>query len=418
LLFSIATFGVSEIASAAEMLGAQLAPLTSEAKSRLGAGALITQIVPGSQAAAAGMKPGEVVVRADGESVGAPDDLVRIVGAHAAGDTVNLLVVDTSHGYNARAVSITVPTGSSPTGTRSSDDGIYHGFDDFPAADDSVLVDDYVDDEEFDDGTDSSRNRTAPNAPKPVSPSAREPIPVQLMRSPFCRALAPAGWSIVDQDAQGSTLTLASADRRTKAAYGVMPVSGGAAQGYYGAQAQTPAGVALQVSSVLANTALRTTGVQNFMGAQVQTFRGAGVDGFVMFRAYPVPGDLYGGYALSMRIAIGPSREDEGIAGAVASTISCTTQFHPPAGGYSQVQPRSAQKATGTSARCHSGNCDDGDLAGTYNVQLGRGYVHSESGQNFIVDPATDYHQTGPDGPGYYVMVGNSLQKAEPGWSE
>ena len=56
-------------------------------------------------------------------------------------------------------------------------------------------------------------------------------------------------------------------------------------------------------------------------------------------------------------------------------------------------------------------------FAGTYNVQLGTGYVHSDTGQNFIVDLATDYHQTGPDAPGYYVMVGNGLQKAEPGWS-
>jgi len=119
-----------------------------------------------------------------------------------------------------------------------------------------------------------------------------------------------------------------------------------------------------------------------------------------------------------MRIAMGPAQEKEGIAGAIVSTINCTTQFHAPAGGYAPVRPRTADKATGTSTRCQSsGNCDDGDLAGTYNVQLGTGYVHSDSGQNFIVDPSTDYHQTGPDGPGYYVMVGNSLQKAEPGWS-
>jgi hypothetical protein len=71
----------------------------------------------------------------------------------------------------------------------------------------------------------------------------------------------------------------------------------------------------------------------------------------------------------------------------------------------------------GTSSSCQAGNCDDGDLAGTYNVQLGTGYVHSETGQNFLVDPASDYQSTGPDGPGYYRQVGNSYEKLIPGWS-
>jgi hypothetical protein len=131
-----------------------------------------------------------------------------------------------------------------------------------------------------------------------------------------------------------------------------------------------------------------------------------------------VPGDP-ASYVLSFRIAAGPTQQQESIAGAVASTIDCVTQFRPPRNGYAQVQPRSAGQATGTSKKCRAGDCDDGDLAGTYNVQLGTGYVHSETtGENFLVDPSTDYHETGPDGPGYYRQAGNSYEKLTPGWSD
>jgi hypothetical protein len=316
-------------------------------------------------------------------------------------------------------------------------DGIYDGFDEFEApGDGTVLPDDSYDDlGEFDDDPGSVPEEGAPRATTPPSGSHSLPpqvggttppasgsatgnaIPVQALQGQFCRALAPAGWTIIDQDMQGSTVSLASQDGRMKAAYGVMPVNGGAALGYYGEQMRTPAGVAQHVASLLAGEELQAAGLQDFMGAAVETLRGARDVGFVLFRPYPVAGDPYGGYALSMRIALATSQKEEGIAGAVAAAITCTTQFHAPAGGYAHVQPKSTAASTGTSAKCQAGSCDEGDLAGTYNVQLGTGYVHSDTGQNFIVDPATDYHQTGPDGPGYYVMVGNSLQKAEPGWS-
>src|SRR5262249_3929256 len=143
--------------------------------------------------------------------------------------------------------------------------------------------------------------------------------------------------------------------------------------------------------------------------------QGPGIVGFGLFQTGPLYADPQG-YLLLMRVALADSRQHEGIAGAVASTIQCNAQFKPPAGGYAQVQPRAPSAATGTSAACQAGRCSDSDLAGTYNVQLGTGYVHSATGQNFLVDPATDYHSTGPDGPGYYRQVGNTLEKLTPGW--
>jgi glucan-binding YG repeat protein len=64
-----------------------------------------------------------------------------------------------------------------------------------------------------------------------------------------------------------------------------------------------------------------------------------------------------------------------------------------------------------------SPNCDDRDFAGTYNAQLGTGWVHSESGRNYLRDPDTQKWENGPDGPGYYVHHDNGNQeKLQPGW--
>ncbi len=104
---------------------------------------------------------------------------------------------------------------------------------------------------------------------------------------------------------------------------------------------------------------------------------------------------------------------DGSTGGAVAASINCRTAFKPPQGGYAEVHAKSAE--TGISQRCKSGDCADADLAGTYNSELGAGYVHSASGTNYLVDPAADFSQTGPDGPGYYRQAGNKPEKPVPG---
>ena len=253
----------------------------------------------------------------------------------------------------------------------------------------------------------------APAAPGAWA-QAGGPIPLQPVQGQFCHALVPDGWGITDQDDRGSTVTLASGDGQAKAAYGVMGVGSGLVQGSYGGQYRTPATLAWFLASYMAGQQLQASQPQNFMGMQVMNYQGSSVVGFSIFRAYPLAGDP-GGYILSFRTALATSRQLEGIAGAVAATTACSTIMKPPEGGYAQVQPR--QDDVGTSARCKAGACDDSDLAGTYNVQLGTGYVHDDVGRNYLVDPSTDYHDTGPDGPGYYRQNGNFLEKLTPGWS-
>jgi hypothetical protein len=70
---------------------------------------------------------------------------------------------------------------------------------------------------------------------------------------------------------------------------------------------------------------------------------------------------------------------------------------------------------TAVSARCVQGNCDEGDLAGTYNEHLHTGYVHAQDGDNFLIDPRKDIWAMGPNGSGTYRQIGGTVEKLEPG---
>ena len=78
-------------------LGVAVAPVTPEVRraSNLPAprGALIAEIVSGSPAAAAGLKPGDAIVRYQGEELHDPRDLTRRVAATPPGTSVKLEVV-------------------------------------------------------------------------------------------------------------------------------------------------------------------------------------------------------------------------------------------------------------------------------------------------------------------------------------
>jgi serine protease Do len=77
-------------------LGVAVTPVTPETReaARLpdARGALVAEVVPGSAAASAGVKPGDVIVRFQGEDVADPRELTRRVAATPPGTTVKLEV--------------------------------------------------------------------------------------------------------------------------------------------------------------------------------------------------------------------------------------------------------------------------------------------------------------------------------------
>ncbi len=56
-------------------------------------GVRVSKVVPGSPAEKAGLHDGDRLVRIDGTAVAAPDDVQRVVGGHASGDVLNVVVV-------------------------------------------------------------------------------------------------------------------------------------------------------------------------------------------------------------------------------------------------------------------------------------------------------------------------------------
>jgi hypothetical protein len=386
-------------------LGAELGSPAPDLQKRFGGGVLILGVMPGGPAEKAGLKQGDMILDADQENVNMPQDVVDIVHDFSPGEMLELYIADPSSGYQTRTIDVTLEPAPANVNT--------------PGGQPQPNPETGLNTLPLPSAPPPGQEGQGAASPLPQGFSASTGlIPVVLVQGQYCRALAPGGWGITDQNAQGSTFSLASPDWRMKASYGVVAINSGAGLIYVRPQGGDPATQAMTLSQIVAGEPVQVVGQQNIMGAQLFNFRGASEQGFVLYRTYPVPGDPYS-YVLSFRIADGPTQQQESIAGAVASTIACVTQFHPPANGYAQVQPRSEGQATGTSAKCRAGDCDDGDLAGTYNVQLGTGYVHSETtGENFLVDPSTDYHESGPDGPGYYRQAGNSYEKLTPGWSD
>jgi hypothetical protein len=142
----------------------------------------------------------------------------------------------------------------------------------------------------------------------------------------------------------------------------------------------------------------------------VATVRSSTHEGAIFFHASGFPGDgLNYAYALPMYFAFATTDRwpTEGLLVArVAASIRCTTQFQPP-DDYPIVEAGEAGTA----------GDENGEDAG-YNPQLGTEYVNDPTtGENYLVDPSTNWSETGPDGPGYYVSKGggNDYQKLEPG---
>ncbi|HYH18847.1 MAG TPA: DegQ family serine endoprotease [Azospirillum sp.] len=78
-------------------LGVRIQPVTPEIAEGLGLskaqGALVSEVTPGSPAAKAGLRQGDVVVRFDGKPVDGVRDLTRVVAATAAGSDAKVEVV-------------------------------------------------------------------------------------------------------------------------------------------------------------------------------------------------------------------------------------------------------------------------------------------------------------------------------------
>jgi serine protease Do len=92
-------------------LGVAVMPVTPEAREAVdlpaARGALVAEVVPGAPAAAAGLKPGDVIARYQGEEIQDPRDLTRRVAATPPGTTVRLDVARPGGGTTSITARVT-----------------------------------------------------------------------------------------------------------------------------------------------------------------------------------------------------------------------------------------------------------------------------------------------------------------------
>ncbi len=95
-------------------IGATVQDLTPEIADSLGLGgrkgALVADLTPGGPSAMAGLKPGDVILKANGQAVTGATDLTRLVGAVHGGDTVKLDV-----NRDGKPIQIAVRSGVRPS---------------------------------------------------------------------------------------------------------------------------------------------------------------------------------------------------------------------------------------------------------------------------------------------------------------
>ena len=255
---------------------------------------------------------------------------------------------------------------------------------------------------------------TASVIPAGAAPRPAGGVPVVVKQTPHCSAYAPSDWS-VSSNAQASGLDLQSADGTMYAGWGVTAINR-AMQQYYGPMYGDPETSIHYLLGLVVGKAFSDPGGVQFTSAPapflnyftIRHIASARTQGVVFYHIYPGASPQY--YTESVYVAVYDAsmpRARQAIAPGVAVSIRCATQLIP-----SQAPDVAKSGKKGPRPGCGG----EPNLRG-YNQQLGTQYAHTASGDNFLYD-ISDYRNTGPDGPGYYRMLGNSLTKLEPGRSD
>jgi hypothetical protein len=243
----------------------------------------------------------------------------------------------------------------------------------------------------------------------PAMSQGRGPIPIGPLYTDNCRTYAPAGWQVLDRNQAGTVFTVASPGREMIASYSGVAVGAGQVMGIYGQQFRTPERLGVWMASGLAGELMRLDGQVRRAGIyEAIPLAGPTRRGYVLVYRFPVPDRR--GYGAMYRIAIGSGAEIRtvGIAGAVAATARCTSQVIP-----SNLPVYHAPDTGAGKGKASGDPGSKGDpFAGTYNAQLGTGWMHDpQTGKPYLIDASADWSDTGPEGSGVYVGKGTDRHK-------
>jgi hypothetical protein len=252
-------------------------------------------------------------------------------------------------------------------------------------------------------------------APAGAAPRPSSGVAVVVKQTPHCSAYAPSDWS-VSSNPQASALDLQSGDGTMYAGWGVTAINR-AQEHFYGPMYGDPATSMRTLAGMIVAKLFADSGGVEYTTApepflnyfMIRRIASARTRGVVFYHIYPGATPQF--YTESVYFAIVDAsvpRARHIIAPGVAVSIRCATQ----------LIPSQAPDAARSGKKGPRPGCGGEPNLRSYNMQLGTQSAHTASGDNFLFDRSTDWRDTGPDGPGYYKMLGNSLTKLEPGRSD
>lgn len=245
---------------------------------------------------------------------------------------------------------------------------------------------------------------------------ATEVIPVQTKQTQYCSAFAPADWSFWT-DSTASTAEALSADRTMYAGWAVLTVNQELRPVYGDLYGPPEVSIRFMTNRILrsllgeSRTMRYTSLLRPFLNAYTLiNFESDQSAGIVFYRVYP--GSIPERYTEAVYWAIAKKfRRQEGlkIAAGAAVSIRCSSPFRYP----------SQEQAWTTGMMPARPGCGASEALAGYQKELGIQYVHSpRTGQNYLVDPSTQWNAVGPYGPGYYRRIGDSYERLMPGWHD
>jgi hypothetical protein len=360
--------------------GLEFAPLTEAASARTPllakGGALVFQVADDSPAAAAAIKPGEVVAAIDGQTILSARQASDLVRAHRSGDRVSFTLYDVTKGeVKPETVSLT--------------------FEDQPVPQKKFSV--------------HPPRTLAKEVFLPPVPAANASWSRRILRGPTIRPLAltgvgagacngfvPEDWRIAAHAPDDSLFHVMAEKSFQHAIYKEDGLNGASPEVFIKGFLETTFGGAVVLMPPQ----------QRPFGFVLRDFgNDKGGAGFVLYR---VTGNRIALWVAA--VAGGEAGWAKPLAGAVVLSMRCASPSAP------ALKARDAGLlATRISTRCIQGQCSEGDFAATYLTVLRLGYVHNAQNRMFLVHPHGDFWQDGPQGPGFYHQIGGENEKLEPG---
>lgn len=340
-------------------------------------------VSPNGPAYKSGLREGDLITSIDGNAVNDVEHAAALLRRHKVGDKVRIGLLHLQSNGQRIAIEIGVVMEARPPG--------YGGRSDAPAARLPA----------------SAAPAQNPGGLRLIGENAVRAYPKQ---AGYCQAFAPRDWAMRSRP-QGDTADLDGAGGLAHAGWGMIPINA-TMRARFG-DPHTPEAVALQIASVVAHAPARWTGAPQNIGGffTAQNFEAGAMIGSVLYHVFPAP--MPGQYVIGNYYAAVDRRAANLLptAQAVMTSIRCQTHLRP-----SQPTPPGKLPRPGD-VKIWSPGTEEGSLR-DYNVQLGTQWAHSPStGEHFLLDYATQWNSSGPDGPGYYRKTGsNSWEKLATGW--